>query len=171
MLRDYLTPGLRVVFVGTSVGDLSASRQHYYSHPSNRFWELLEETGLTSGAGLTPVRDREVLEHRLGLTDIVKGRSASSDALLEDEDYDVVGFLARIDRYEPSVVAFNGKEATKRVAKHLGRRVVDVGPAPWPVGPASAYRLPSSSGANSRGGYEPKAAAWRAFGAWVQAAG
>lgn len=50
MLADLLAPDLRVVFVGTSASATSATRGHYYAMSTNRFWELLDATGLTDGA-------------------------------------------------------------------------------------------------------------------------
>jgi len=113
VLPDYLAPDLAVVFVGTSVGTESASCGHYYSGPGNRFWELLWEAGLTGNRRLVPDQDARVLKYSIGLTDIVKGRASSSDALLQRLDFDVPGFLAKIQKYKPFVVAFNGKEAAK----------------------------------------------------------
>jgi G:T/U-mismatch repair DNA glycosylase len=49
MLPDLLRPGLRDVFVGTSVSTRSAAAGHYYSHPTNKFWQLLAHTGLPEG--------------------------------------------------------------------------------------------------------------------------
>jgi TDG/mug DNA glycosylase family protein len=168
MLPDLLAPGLRVVFVGTSVSTTSAARAHYYTHASNRFWELLEATGLTGSAGLTSERDREIVSCGVGLTDLVKGRAASSDALLSEDDYDVPAFVGRVERFEPQVVAFNGQEATRRLARHLGHRVPEIGPTGWSIAGSRTYYLPSSSGANARGGFGPKLAAWQRFGEWVR---
>ena len=56
MLPDYLSPGLKVVFVGTAAGERSAARGHYYAGRGNKFWELLWEAGLTDDAG--PSRTR-----------------------------------------------------------------------------------------------------------------
>ncbi len=134
MLPDLLRPGLAVVFVGTSVGERSSQAGHYYADPTNRFWQLVEATGLTDGAGLTADRDAELLDHGLGITDLVNARAASSDSLLEDSNYDVDGFLPQIEANRPRVVAFNGREPTRRVARHLQRRVDTTGERP--SGPA-----------------------------------
>jgi TDG/mug DNA glycosylase family protein len=169
MLADLLEPKLTVVFVGTSVSEASARAEHYYADPRNRFWDLLDATGLTADAGLTSARDREVLEHGIGITDLVKGRAASSDRHLSDHEYDVEGFLARVRAATPEIIAFNGLEAARRVARELGRAAPPEGPLPWRVAGARAYRLPSSSSANARGGYARKLTAWREFGKWARA--
>ena len=169
MLPDLLRPGLWVVFVGTSVGVRSARAGHYYANPTNRFWELVEAAGLTDGASLTAERDAVLLDHAIGITDLVKTRAASSDSVLEGDDYDVAGFLRRIEENRPTIVAFNGREPARRVARHLGQPVPAEGPVGWPVAGARGYRLPSSSGANARRPAADKAEAWRQFGRWARA--
>jgi hypothetical protein len=49
-----------------------------------------------------------VLEHRVGLTDLVPTRAASSDARLKPGDYEVPSFVTKIEAFAPIVVAFNG---------------------------------------------------------------
>jgi double-stranded uracil-DNA glycosylase len=169
MLPDLLVPDLAVVFVGTSVSDRSADRGHYYAHPTNRFWDLLAVTGLIANGPLTSEDDRTITTHGVGLTDLVKVRAASSDRWLSAGDFDVPGFLERLDRVAPRIVAFNGRKAAECVARHLGHPVPPEGPVPWRVGGAAAYRLRSSSGASSREPYEVKREAWRCFGDWVRA--
>ncbi len=166
VLPDYLAPDLAVVFVGTSVGIESASRGHYYSGPGNKFWELLWEAGLTGDRRLVPDQDATVLKYSIGLTDIVKGRASSSDALLKPLDFDVPGFLAKIQKYKPFVVAFNGKEAAKRVSRKVGHGEPSLGPVDWRIDDSRVFVLPSSSGSNAI----PKSSKsewWRDFGSWL----
>jgi TDG/mug DNA glycosylase family protein len=169
MLPDLLAPNLLVVFVGTAPSTTSAARDHYYSHHSNKFWDLLTATGLTGDARLTSDRDREITSYRCGLTDPVKRRAASSDADLDDADFDIPGLLDRLADCKPRVVAFNGRETARRVAEHLGQRIPNEGPIAWKVSGAAAYRLPSSSATNTRRPYKAKEKIWQAFGEWVDA--
>lgn len=168
MLPDRLAPNLLAVFVGTSVSTTSAARKHYYAHHSNRFWQLLDATGLTGAAQLTSSRDEEITNYGIGLTDLVKGRAASRDDLLQPSDYDVPGFIDRIERVRPLAVAFNGGEAARRVARHLKVPVVLDGPTEWSVGGAVAYVLPSSSAMNTSITFAAKRERWRTFGDWVR---
>ena len=46
-LEDLLKPGLDLVVCGTAASSISAERGQYYAGPGNRFWSVLEETGLT----------------------------------------------------------------------------------------------------------------------------
>jgi TDG/mug DNA glycosylase family protein len=169
VLPDLLRPGLWVVFAGTSVGVRSARAGHYYANPTNRFWDLVDAAGLTNAASLTAERDRELLDHAIGITDLVKARAASSDSLLEVGDYDVAGFLRRIEENRPTIVAFNGRESASQVARHLGQPVPAEGPLEWRVAGAHGFRLPSSSGANARRPAADKTEAWRQFGRWARA--
>src|SRR5437879_218360 len=101
MLRDYLAPELAAVFVGSAVATASASRGHYYAGPGNKFWELIGDAGLTGERVLVPEQDSIILQYGLGLSDLVKGRAASSDSLLRKSDYDVPHLLSKLDKYTP----------------------------------------------------------------------
>lgn len=171
MLKDLLAPDLLAVFTGTSVATASVSRGHYYAGPGNKFFEFLWDAGLTGDRRLIPEQDAMLLQFRLGITDLVKGRAASSDALLSTGDYDIPGFINKIESSKPFVVAFNGREVARRVARYLGEPQPPLGLAPWKVANSAAYVLPSSSGssANPRD-FAPrssKAEWWREFGAWL----
>jgi TDG/mug DNA glycosylase family protein len=78
MLPDYLQPDLRLVLVGTAVGEKSAARGHYYAGPGNDFWAYLYETGLTP-TRLTPNDDASLPRYGIGLTDLVKSIAQSHD--------------------------------------------------------------------------------------------
>src|SRR5262245_40246090 len=108
-LPDYLAPGLRVVFCGTAAGKVSATRGHYYAGPGTLFWTFLYRSEITSEP-LFPSSDQRVLEFGVGLTDLAKKVAASSDRGLRTH-YDVDGFIEKIERFQPTWVAFHGKEA------------------------------------------------------------
>ncbi len=175
MLPDYLAPGLTVVFVGTAAGERSAARGHYYSGRGNKFWELLWEAGLTGDRILIPEQDERVLSYGVGLTDVAKAVAASTDTMLRQSDYDVPGFLAKIERFIPGCITFNGKRAAGVVAKYLGQPRPDLGPMRFDIAGSSGYVLPSSSGSSADPAhYAPKlskAAWWQEFGDWLRALG
>lgn len=172
MLPDYLRPDLDAVFVGTSVATASASRGHYYSGPGNKFWEFLWDADLTGERLLVPEQDSMVLEFGIGLTDVVKGRASSSDSLLRASDYDVPGFVSKIDTFKPFVVAFNGKQAAKKVFANFTKGEPQLGLADWTIGESRVYVLPSSSGSSADPlHFAPKGSKaewWKEFGAWVR---
>lgn len=175
MLPDYLAPGLKVVFVGTAAGERSAARGHYYAGSGNKFWELVWGAGLTGDRILIPEQDEHLLSHGIGLTDVAKAVAASTDTKLRAGDYDVVAFLAKIERYQPACVAFNGKTAAGKVAKYLGHSKPDHGPTGFAIEGAAGWVLPSSSGSNNDPArFRPKAskaAWWNEFGEWLRCGG
>lgn len=168
MLPDLLKLGLLVVFVGSSKSTTSARAGHYYANPSNMFWNLLQATGLAGDEWIRPAEHETVIDHGVGLTDLVPARAASSDALLRAGDFDVPGFVAKVEKYRPQVIAFNGEKAAGKVARYLKEQPPPEGPIDWKVGNGLAYRLPSSSSANAAGGYAAKREKWVAFGNWVR---
>src|SRR5262245_52655735 len=74
VLPDMLQDSLHAVMCGTAVGTASAMAQAYYAHKQNKFWKILNETGLTPER-LQPQQYRELLRYRIGLTDFVKTHS------------------------------------------------------------------------------------------------
>ena len=172
MLPDYLSPHLDVVFVGTSAGTLSAALRHYYSRPNNAFWDLLWEADLTGDRRLLPEQDAQVLDFRIGLTDLVQRRASSSDNLLRAGDYDVPAFVKKIKEFQPFVVATNGKKAAEKISRYLGRGLEGYGLADWSIGESIVYVLPSSSAANSNPSHffpkRNKNEWWVEFGQWLR---
>jgi double-stranded uracil-DNA glycosylase len=151
-LPDYLQNGLDVVFVGTSVGEESAKREHYYSDPHNKFWDLVNQSDLVSDM-VGAENDHLVLDEKCGLTDLVKKRVSSSDSNIEAADFDVEGFTLKIERYKPKVVAFNGKRAYREVYK---KDPNDYGLTDEIIGDSYVFVLPSSSGADASMTFEKK---------------
>jgi double-stranded uracil-DNA glycosylase len=175
MLPDYLAPGLAAVFVGSSVATASASRGHYYSGPGNKFWRLIWDAGLTGEGLLVPEEDAAILRYGLGLTDLVKGRAASSDSLLRASDYDVPGFLSKVHKFRPFVVAFNGKEAARRVFQAMNKAEPALGLSSIQLIESRVFVLPSSSGASANPtNFAPrttKAEWWRELGRMLKESG
>jgi len=107
------------------------------------------------------------------LTDLVKGKAASSDALLKKGDFDLPGFVEKIIRYQPGMVAFNGREAAKKVVSYLVRQDSGaLGPIDLRIEKTSLYVLPSSSSsAADPKSFLPKHSKvdwWRALGSHVR---
>ncbi len=135
---------MRVVFCGTAPGLASASAGHYYAGPGNQFWTFLHQAGFVSSP-LAPVDDARVLEHRIGLTDLVKTMAQSHDRGLP---YDAEALEAKVSAHRPSWLAFTSKEAGKAAARHAGERPPGLGEQAWTFGGARVFVLPSPSGRN-----------------------
>jgi double-stranded uracil-DNA glycosylase len=107
ILPDVLQPGLRLVICGSAAGSVSARERAYYGHRQNRFWPTLAATGLTPRQ-FAPAEYPDLPEFGIGLTDITK-TEFGADAVLTSHD---AGRLrAALQRYRPTILAFNGKRA------------------------------------------------------------
>ncbi|MGK2932034.1 MAG: mismatch-specific DNA-glycosylase [Solirubrobacterales bacterium] len=159
---------MRIVIVGSAKSIASATAGHYYAHRSNRFWHLLQATGLTGGRFIPHTEDRSVLRFGVGLTDVVPARAESNDSNLTTGDFDIPGFVGKMEKLEPAVIAFNGGTSASQVSRFLGHGAMAIGHGDWTLGGAATWRLPSSSSRNAAGGFAAKEAHWAAFGEWAK---
>ena len=142
ILPDVLALGLRVVFCGTAAGDASARVGHYYAGSGNAFWRTVHEIGLTGDRILTPAEFESLLRYGIGLTDLAKN-AAGTDDRIDAAEFDVASLETKIHRYQPRILAFNGKNAARRF---LGRPV-DYGVQSERIGSTEVFVLPSTSAA------------------------
>ena len=156
MLPDVLNYNLIVVFCGTAVGAKSAKVAAYYAGPGNKFWRTLYTIGLTPRM-LSPSEYASLKEYGVGLTDLVKAKSGS-DAILASGDFGQSEFEAKIRRFAPRFVGFNGKRAAQ---EYLGRKKVSIGPLDEQIDRTRLFVLPSTSGA-ANGYWDEKP--WRQLG-------
>jgi TDG/mug DNA glycosylase family protein len=140
-LADILAPGLRVVIAGTISARHRAEREHYYAGPGNQFWVLLHASGLTPRV-LDPAEDASLIEHGVGLTDLVGTPDGSG--------FELAGFDAAIRAAAPDALAFVSKTAAACYARAAGERAPrSYGALSWPVAGGPAFVLPGPSGANN----------------------
>ena len=147
VLPDRLAPNLKLWFVGTAAGPMSAAVGAYYAHPGNRFWRALHETRLTPRQ-FAPHEYPLLLKLGVGLTDFCK-TSWGVDAQIARDAFDVEGFRRKVKRLKPAALAFTSKtaaslwlgKATGRIS--VGRQAVGEGPEvfvlPSPSGLATSY--------------------------------
>ena len=140
LVPDLLVPGLRLVFCGTAPSTRSAAEKAYYAKPGNRFWPTLYQTGMTPRRFL-PSDYSALLTLGIGLTDLCKVH-CGTDAQLPDKAFDPDALLAKINRYQPTIVAFTSKNAGREVLK----RQPDYGFQPECIGVSRLFVLPSPSG-------------------------
>lgn len=143
VLPELLAPGLRVVFVGSAAGRVSARRGAYYAGPGNRFWPILAETGLTPRL-FAPEAFPALLPLGIGLSD-VNARQSGADSSLDPAADDPFGLEVRLRAVRPAIVAFNGK---RPAAAALGRpsRGLRFGKQAEDWAGAACWVLPSTSG-------------------------
>lgn len=164
VLSDLLQPALRIVLCGTAAGTTSAAERAYYAHRQNKFWQILHETGLTPGR-LLPHQFRELLQHRIGLTDLVKAGAGMDRATLPAlTTADRARLNDAIAAFQPEFLAFTSKTAGQKFFG--GKR--DYGEQRELVGATRVWILPSTSGA-ANGSWRPEV--WHRFAEAVRAAG
>lgn len=154
MLPDLLKQNLKVVFCGTAAGNVSAMRQAYYAGPGNQFYTILNKTGITDRL-LNPVEYPGLVKFGVGLTDIVKVQ-AGMDSYLNHSSFDVDSFNKKITKYQPKIVAFNGKKSAAWALGHKGRTGrIEYGRSTTKIGKSIVFVMPSTSGA-ARGFWDEK---------------
>jgi len=150
IIPDLLAPGLRLVFCGSALGAESARQKAYYAKPGNKFWPTLHAVGLTPRR-FAPQAYRDLLPLGIGLTDLNKTQSGNDDALSAAQD-DVAGLAAKIETYQPGILAFTAKRpAQVFMAASFGLKGPPAyGLQPQRIGRTRLFVLPSTSGSGVR---------------------
>lgn len=161
VLPDLLQADLTLVICGSAAGTRSAQERRYYAHPGNRFWPTLHDAGLTPRR-LRPEEYPLLPGFGIGLTDVCK-HEFGADSELSKTAYEPEAVRAKILRYRPRVVAFNGLSPGRAV---LGR-VHRYGRQSGLIGETAVFVLPSTSGLACR---HWDAAPWLELGKFVRAA-
>jgi TDG/mug DNA glycosylase family protein len=157
-LPDVVAPGLDVWFCGINPSLMSAHRGHHFARPGNRFWPALHLAGLTPRR-FTPEEDRRLLEHGLGVTNIVARPTRTAAELTAEELHEGAAALAeRVARYRPRVLAVLGITAW-RTAFDRPRAVL--GRQPERIGGATTWVAPNPSGLNAHAQLPDLARAYR----------
>jgi double-stranded uracil-DNA glycosylase len=163
VLQDVLQNSLRVVLCGTAAGTASARAKAYYAHKQNKFWNILHETGLTPEL-LQPHQYRDLLQHRIGLTDLVKTHSGMDHQIpISNLKLDARTRLRdSIKAFRPDFLAFTSKASGQGFLG--GKR--DYGEQTERIADTRIWILPSTSGA-ANGSWRPDV--WHAFADAVRA--
>ena len=140
-LPDHLGDALDVVFVGVPAYDELSEGGHHYADPHDRFWDLVNEAELVSDI-VGAENDHLVLDEKCGLTVLTRRKPAASDVGPNAGGFDVDGFIEKVERYKPKIVAFNGKIAYRTVFK---QDPGDYGLTDDIIGDSYVFALPSSS--------------------------
>lgn len=160
-LPDVLDFELAVVFIGTAASRQSHAHQTPYAGPGNRFWPILREIGLIPPS-VAPADFRTLPNYGIGLTNMAPN-SIGNDDTLQASDFDSEGVRAKIEHFQPRVVAFVGKRAAQ---EYLNRKPISYGLLADCIGSTALWVLPSTSGA-ARRYWDP--APWQALAAALRA--
>jgi TDG/mug DNA glycosylase family protein len=149
-LRDRVRLPMRALFVGINPGIRSAQTGHHFAGYSNRFWNLLFESGLVPEP-VTAQDDGRLPEWGYGVTNLIARPTAGIDTLRLDE-YIVGARLLRrkVRRWRPPVMALVGVT--------LGRALFpkvkpSVGLLAERFEEARVFLLPNPSGRNAHYSY------------------
>lgn len=107
LVPDVLQEDLLLVLVGTAPSRISATQKAYYANPTNKFWRVLYQVGLTPRQ-LTPAEYSQLPHYGLGLTDVIKVH-CGVDSALPQEAWAQSQLRPKIAKYKPQIVAFTSK--------------------------------------------------------------
>lgn len=154
-LPDYLRPGLRIVSIGLNPSLPSVKAGFYFANPRNRFWWALNNSGL-AGAPMTPSVEavKRLFEHQgVGFTDVVKRPTRGGDELrAADYRRDVPALKAKLERFQPAVAWFHGKQAYGiylRYGESRSEVKISWGAQKLRIGTSRVYVTPNPSPANA----------------------
>lgn len=145
-LPDVISPGLGVLFCGINPGLYTAAVGHHFARPGNRFWPVLYKSGFTDRL-LSPFEERELLELRLGVTNVVAHATATASELTKE---DIVNggraLTAKVRRYRPKVLAILGVGAYRHA---FAQPKATIGAQAERIGDTRVWVLPNPSGLNA----------------------
>lgn len=146
VVPDVVAGGLRVLFCGINPSLTTAATGHHFAFPGNRFWPVLHLSGFTPRR-LAPAEQAELLDHGLGITNVVARATARADEL-SAEEYREGGRLltAKVELLRPRWLAVVGITAYRTA---FDERRARIGPQERTVGGARVWALPNPSGLNA----------------------
>ena len=174
-LQDRIAPGVTLLFVGINPGVRSAITGHHFAGPSNRFWKLLWEAGLTPEP-FTHEDDVRLPELGLGITNLVARPSPGID-VLKPAEY-VAGWKVldrKIAHFRPALVALVGVTLWRAILplvledpedRARASLVKCPGPQQLDVHGARMFVLPNPSGRNAHYSREEMLSAFRSLRRW-----
>ena len=145
-MPDVIGPGLRVLFCGINPSLTSAARRCHFARPGNRFWPALHVGGFTPRR-LSPEESPLLLEHGIGVTNLVARATRSAAELTAGELRRGVGVLAnKCRRFQPAFVAVLGVGAFRLGFEEPG---ATLGLQERRIAASRLYVLPNPSGLNA----------------------
>lgn len=139
-------PDLRVLFVGINPGLYSGAVGHHFARPGNRFWKALQLSGFTERI-LSPFEEDELLEHGIGVTNLVlRATATAAEVGREELRAGARSLERRVGRIRPRIVAFLGVGAYRTAFE---RPDAAVGPQPESIRGSRIWLLPNPSGLNA----------------------
>lgn len=143
-IPDHLDYGLSILFIGFNPSLTSGETGHHYAYKGNRFWRILERSGLTPRL-YAPEEDGDLLKLGYGFTNIVARPTRGVEDITREEYAEGRLILKqKLEEYRPQVACFVGKGVYAQYSK---RGETDWGFQDDPVVPEiHEFVAPSSSG-------------------------
>jgi hypoxanthine-DNA glycosylase len=141
----------RLLILGTMPSPASLSAGMYYAHPRNAFWQILRDMTGDDPGSTNESKRVFLLKHGIALWDTLVQceRAGALDGDIKEERPNAVAQMVnRCPRL--AAVFLNGGAAYKYYLRYHAAGIV----LPY-------FRLPSTSPANARGGYQKKLDGWR----------
>lgn len=109
-IQDHLGKNMKILFIGYNPSLISSKTGHHYANPNNRFWKILEESGLTPRRYSHYEDFKLLLEYGYGFTNIVSRPTKSAEEITKEE-YQVgrENLRRKIEEYKPKIACFVGK--------------------------------------------------------------
>jgi TDG/mug DNA glycosylase family protein len=160
-LPDKIPAELHTLFVGINPAVRSAQVGHYYAHPTNAFWRLVSQSGLTPRA-VTTKDDDWMVQHGFGFTDVAKRPTANAgDLELQEFDAARERLAQLVIRLRPKTIIFVSKISARAFLQAGASQEIEYGRQAEPFHGATVWFLPSTSGqSNGHTTFEEKLAAF-----------
>ncbi|KAJ8669087.1 hypothetical protein QAD02_000346 [Eretmocerus hayati] len=144
-LKDILEPDLDLVFVGINPSLMAAHTGRYYAGPGNHFYKLLYASELISDP-ITYEKDDQLLQYKIGLTNIVARATRSSADLSKAEiKKGAMVVHEKLKRFKPKIAIFNGKCIYEEFGDYYDKTSFRFGLQPQKVADTCLWVVPSSS--------------------------
>ncbi len=149
---DLIGDDVRLLFVGINPGLWTAATSTHFAHPGNRFYPALHLAGLIDreidrSSGFTDEDRKHLIDHGIGITNIVARATARASELCRDELRSGGERLTMlVDEHRPVVVAIAGITAYRTA---FDRPWAKLGPQDKTLGGAELWVVPNPSGLNA----------------------
>lgn len=152
-LRDRVRLPMRALFVGINPGIRSALTGHHFAGYSNRFWNLLFESGLVPER-VTAADDRRLPAWGYGVTNLIARPTPGIDTLRLEEYLAGARVLRRkVRRWKPPVMALVGVTLYRSLYPGASRTPPVLGLREERFEGARVFVLPNPSGRNANYSY------------------
>jgi TDG/mug DNA glycosylase family protein len=163
---------MRLLSIGLNPSLPSVAAGFYFANPRNRFWKVLNASGLLSES-IEPgpaAMGRLLEQERMGFTDLVK-RPTRGAADLRASDYRAAAPCLRslVEKYQPQCAWFHGKLAYGYFVRYGGVAATDIkwGLQAHSIGQSRIFVTPNPSPANAAFSVDDLVTAYRQLATYL----